>query len=118
MLKKAHSLGTSRIHLLAQIACIILLFVFVNYLYIGFVTPPTPGDAIDYHIPIAKSILDGSFLHLPAGSPPKWYFPGSSNAILSVFILLGIPLGLYGVLAWISFLIAAYFLGRVHELDK
>lgn len=112
--------GTTRSYLetyhtlFAKICVISVVYIFFYYSYIGLISPVTPGDSTGYHIPIAKSILDGSFLY--PRSPefmvnPVMFYPGSSEAILSVFILLHIPLNLYNIFALGLLFISCLFLG-------
>ncbi len=83
----------------ANIALIIALYYIVYYIYIGILNPiPALGDSWDYHIPISKTILDGSFFYPHDFKLHAWYFPGSSEAINSFLILLGIPLTLSNIL--------------------
>jgi len=82
-----------KIKLLANVCLLIALYYFIHFTYIGVLQPiPVLGDSWDYHIPIAHTILDGNFLHSSDFRIPQWYYPGSSEAINSLFILIHIPL--------------------------
>lgn len=86
----------------ANISLIIALYYIVYYIYLGIINPiPAPGDSWDYHIPISQTILDGRFLFPHGFKMSAWYFPGSSEAINSVFILFNIPLTLSNIFATI-----------------
>lgn len=73
------------------IICAVFYYVYFFYYYsIHSVVPP--GDSIDYHIPIAKSILNGTFLTGENFKMAQWYYPGASEIINSFFILFKFPL--------------------------
>lgn len=105
------------LQLLAKISLIFFLYVLVYYFFVGIATKPTEGDSLAYHIPIAKSIVNGSFLH-PHYTNDHEYFPGSFETILAGFMLLHIPLNLYNVLAIVVLFFAAKYLGTVFGLQK
>lgn len=73
------------------IICAVYYYVYFAYYY-GIHSMVPPGDSWDYHIPIAKSILNGSFLTGDNFKMPQWYYPGSGEMINSLFILFKIPL--------------------------
>jgi hypothetical protein len=87
------------IKLFAQIALLIFISYATYYLYLGISNPvPALGDSWDYHIPISQSILNGSFI-IPHAKIPQQYYPGSSEAINSLFMLLHIPLTISNLIA-------------------
>lgn len=106
-----------KVQLLTKISLIFFLYVLVSYFYAGITTRPTEGDSLAYHIPIAKSIVNGSFLH-PKYTNDHEYFPGSFEVLLAGFILLHIPLNIYNVLAIIVLFFAAKYLGSVFGLKQ
>lgn len=87
--------------LYALIAILYAVFIVVYFLYYGVTTPPPLGDSTAYHIPIAKYILNGTIVNLPLGLDPATYYPGASNAILSLFVFFHLPLNYFGLLSWI-----------------
>jgi hypothetical protein len=104
---------------IAQISIFIFLYYIVYYTYLGLIHPiPALGDSWDYHIPISQSILDGSFLHPPTGKKViiGRYFPGSSEAINSLLILLHIPLTLSNIFAVIVLFFVCFKLGLIFHL--
>ncbi len=102
---------------LSHVGIIIFLYYVVHYAYIGLINPvPAPGDSWDYHIPISKSILDGSFLHPSDYKVVGQYFPGSSEAINSLLIILGIPLTLSNILAVIVLFFVCFKLGLIFRM--
>lgn len=107
----------SEIKHFALISLIIACYYFTFYIYWGLITPLQPGDSFDYHIPISKSILDGSFLN-PEYEQVKQYFPGSSEAINSIFIALNIPLTLSNIFAIFILTICCYKLGTTFRLNR
>lgn len=100
----------------------IFLYVLVYHIYIGLTTLPIEGDSVGYHIPIARAILNGQFIRFPDsfGDSLKilHYYPSSSEVILAGFILLGIPLNLYNVLAYLILFFVARRLGGTFGLKK
>src|SRR6185437_4487196 len=107
------------IRVITNIGIIIALFYFTYYTYYGITHPiPAPGDSWDYHIPIAQSILNGSFFTLPHVTIPQRFYPGSSEAINSLLILLHIPLTLSNILAMIVLFFCLYKLARCFRLKQ
>lgn len=101
---------------IVNIALIIALYYLVYYIYIGIINPiPSLGDSWDYHIPIAKSILDGSFLH---PTYFRWYYPGASEAFNSLFILFHIPLTLSNISAAIILFFCCFRLALTFRLKR
>src|SRR6266403_623487 len=104
---------------IVAICLIIASYYFVYYLFLGFVNPiPAPGDSWDYHIPISKAILDGSFLHPNTHLLSKQYFPGSSEAINSIFLLFHIPLTVSNLFAILVLAICCYKLALTFHLKR
>ncbi len=102
---------------------ICLLFFFLYQLvyasYIGIKNPiPGPGDSYAYHIPISESILDGTFLHpQPPKSFPQRYYPGTTEAINSIFLALHIPLTLSNIFAICTLLYVLFALGKKYKFS-
>lgn len=122
-----------KVAIISKIALIIFLYYLTYYVFIGIKNPiPAPGDSFDYHIPISLSILNGDFLTLSHQTQtysflnfsktfskmPQWYYPGSSEAINSVFISLGIPLTLSNIFAVVILLVTLFKLGRTFRLGE
>jgi hypothetical protein len=104
---------------LLNICLLIALYYFVYFVYTGLLHPiPSLGDDWDYHIPISRSILDGSFLHPPPYTYFARYYPGSAEAINSLLILLHIPLTLSSIFAVAVLFYACFLLGRTFHLDR
>lgn len=104
---------------IANIALIITLYYLVYYIYIGVLNPiPALGDSWDYHIPISQTILDGRFLFPHDFKMPAWYFPGSSEAINSLFIVLHVPLTLSNILATIILFFSCWRLALTFRLQR
>ena len=108
----------TKIKTLAEISFFVLVFIFIYFLYICTTTPPPLGDSTDYHIPIAKSFLDGSFLHPSQKGFGLLYYPAASNVLLTPFLLMHVPLNLYGFLSWIVLFIVTKKLGNVFGLSS
>lgn len=108
----------NKIKIITNICLIIALYYLTYYIYIGFFNPiPALGDSWDYHIPIANTILDGKFLFPINFKIPQWYYPGSSEIFLSLFILLKIPLTLSNILPIIILSFSIYKLGLLFRLS-
>lgn len=102
---------------LANVCLIIALYYFTYYVYQGIINPiPALGDSWDYHIPIAKTILDGRFLNPSDFKLPQWYYPGSSEAINALFILLHIPLTLSNIFATCVLFFCLFYLAKIFRL--
>lgn len=106
------------IKLLSIIAFSIFLFLLsVNFIS-GIKSLPIEGDSINYHIPIAKNIISGNFIfQKDVVNIERWY-PGSSEAVLSIFILLNLPLNLFNVFTILIFFIVLYFFGKEFLKEK
>src|SRR5581483_8888583 len=103
---------------LCRTSLIILVYAMLNSVYSGMNGMPNEGDSIAYHIPIARSILDGSFIGPQVVfRNDHQYFPGSSEFILAAFILVGIPITLYNVLGIACLFLATWGLGKASGLD-
>ncbi len=106
-----------KVRTLSYAALFVALYTLSYYVYHGLTHPvPLPGDSWDYHIPIAHTILSGVFLHPSGFRLPQWYYPGSSEAINALFILLRVPLTLSNVFAAVVFFFCLFKLGLVFRL--
>lgn len=108
------------LQIFANICIIIAFYYLVYFVYQGIVSPiPQPGDSFDYHIPIAKSILDGSFLSAQYPfSKYQYFYPGISEVFNSLFIFFNIPLTLSNILPSVLLAISCFLLARAYKLDK
>lgn len=101
------------------ISIIITSYYFVYYFYIGITNPiPALGDSWDYHIPISKAILNGTFLRPEYFNNAKMYFPGSSEAINSIFIFFRIPLTISNIFATLVLFLCCWKLALVFRLQR
>ena len=102
---------------LSQVGIIIFVYYIAYYTFVGLINPvPALGDSWDYHIPISNSILNGSFWYPPHTKTIGQYFPGSSEAINSILILLHVPLTLSNIVAVIVLFFVCFKLGLVFRL--
>jgi hypothetical protein len=85
----------------ALLSLFLSFFIFISFIYFGATNPPFLGDSHDYHMPIAQYILNGSIFHIPKTQETEQYFPGASESILSLFILLHINVDWYCLLGWV-----------------
>lgn len=104
---------------IAIIAFIISAYFLIYYFYQGILHPiPLAGDSFDYHIPIETSILNGSFLNPIHFTQFRWFYPGSTEALNSVFIILHIPLTLSNLFATIVLFFTCLKLGLTFLKNK
>lgn len=112
------AMKTSVLHILAGVSLSLFLFILLHSFYIGVSTYPTELDSIMYHIPIAKSYLDGRIFSSPDSPILHRFFPGASEGILALFILFHIPLNLFNVLGALALAWGAYLLGKRAGLSR
>ncbi len=109
-----------RLKVLSKVSLIIFLYIIISSIYSGIHGGITESDSIFYHIPIAKSVLNGTFLN-PAGfhanNPWLKYSPGSSETILSLFLLFNVPIYLFNVLAIVILFFLVRHLGILLNLN-
>lgn len=106
--------------LLAKIFLVIFSVILVTLFYKGIITIPNEGDSVDYHIPIAQSIISGEFLNpinLEVPTHTRFY-PANGELVIAAFIFLGIPLGLYNVLGVLFLFIVSLRFARSFNLDS
>lgn len=107
------------IKFITNIAIIIALYYLSYHIYNGILNPSPPlGDSWDYHIPIAYTIIDGSFLHPKDFLMHQWYYPGSAELLNVILILTGVPLSFSNLIATIVLFFTLFKLGRVFDLEK
>ena len=95
---------------LAGIIVGIFIIWFLTSFYLGIITPPSEGDSLIIHIHAAEKILDGTIFSLDYTK--DLFYPSSTEIILALFILLKIPLGLFGVFGVGVLFVGAYLLGK------
>lgn len=103
---------------LSRIGLIVFIYILLYKFFIGFSAIPSEGDSVDYHIPIAQNIANGNYFNFEYYKMPQYYYPAVSEAILSVFIAFGIPLGIYNIVALIILFFVLIKLGQVFGLSK
>ena len=111
-------MDNSTVKTVAKVSLFIVLYLLLYHFYVALRIKilPWEGDSIDYHIPIAKFILNGQFF-APSAEIHQQYYPGASELILAAFMFLHIPLNLYNVFAWIILFFVCIKLARVFNLD-
>ena len=84
----------------------------------GFSYFPTEADSLYYHLPLAQSYLEGSFVAADFGSNLHMYFPAATEALLAVMLSIGLPVGLFNVIGLLAVWSGCYLLGRASEMDE
>lgn len=103
---------------LSRIGLVVFIYIVIYKFFIGFTAIPSEGDSVDYHIPIAQNIASGNYFNLNYYKMPQYYYPAVSEAVLALFILLKIPLGIYNVVAVVILFFVLIKLGEVFKLSK
>ncbi|MFC1627469.1 hypothetical protein ACFL18_02880 [Patescibacteria group bacterium] len=104
--------------IIAKVVFLIFIYFIIHSIYLGITSQPIEGDSLYYHIPIAKSILNGQFISPDYGNNFHQYFPASAELILALFIKLNLPLNLYNVLAILLLFLSSYHLAKTTGLKK
>lgn len=109
-----------RIHLLSQIFLAFFIYLIVVNLYTGLVSLPTEGDSLAYHIPIARSIINGKVVDPSqfSASPFLKYSPGAAELLLSPLIILGVPINIYNVFGVAVLFFVGIFAGRRFGMSR
>lgn len=107
-------------NLFTKIILTFFVYIIVYFIFFAFSFPTPDGDSINYHIPIAKSFLDGNFINPDKieGVPYLKYSPGSSESILALLLFLKIPMQFFNVIGVLFLFISCYFLAKRFHLDK
>ena len=103
----------------AKVFLIVFACIFIQVAYSGLITPPSEGDSLDYHIPLAAAYFTGD-IFLPENTTAVThtkYYPANSEAILSILMLGNIPLGLFNVIAIAVLFTICIRLGLVFKLS-
>jgi hypothetical protein len=104
---------------LLSIFAIGIFFILLSINFIsGINSIPVEGDSLNYHIPIAKNIISGNFIYQKDIVNIERWYPGSSELILSIFILLNIPLNLFNVFGILMFFVVLYIFGKEFLKEK
>jgi hypothetical protein len=86
---------------IAKIAIGIWILTAVYFFYQGVTTVASEGDSIMYHLPIARSVLDGTVFTGKNFFDAFAYYPGTGETIVAGMIALGIPLNLFNWAGWV-----------------
>jgi hypothetical protein len=107
--------------ILSKIFIGIFLFVIFYFSFNALTTTPNllnESDSLTYHIPIGESILKGNILNPPNLTHGLGFYPAVGEVILSIFILLGIPLGFFNIIAIIILFFILKILAEEYEINK
>jgi len=104
---------------LISISLFLLLIIYFVFYAFKF-TPEAVNelDSLGQHIPLAESILEGKLFDPPELSNGLGYYMPIGEIILAVFIWMGVPLGLYNVLAIIILFYLCYKLATRFSLGR
>src|SRR3972149_11795943 len=86
---------------IARIAIGIWILTAVYFFYQGVTTVASEGDSIMYHLPIARSVIDGTVFTGSRYFDAYAYYPGTGETIVAVMMALGLPLNLFNWLGWV-----------------
>ncbi len=96
-----------------------IIFIFFIYLityftFLAFTNITPDGDSLNYHIPIAKSFLNGNIFNPEKidGISFMKYSPGASEGLIAVLLLFKIPIQLLNVIGVIFLFVICYLLGK------
>lgn len=104
--------------LLSFLAIAIFIFLLSVNFITGINTSPSEGDSINYHIPIAENLISGNFIFQKGVVNIERWYPGSSEILLSLFILLKIPLNLFNVFSIFILFLVLYKFGQGFLKEK
>ncbi|KKP31885.1 MAG: hypothetical protein UR21_C0004G0021 [Candidatus Woesebacteria bacterium GW2011_GWC2_31_9] len=107
--------------ILTKIFIGIFIFIIIYFSFNALTTNPNllnESDSLTYHIPIAESILKGNILNPPNLSHGLGFYPAVGEVILSIFILLGIPLGFFNIVAIIILFFVLKILSDEYGINK
>lgn len=96
---------------IGRVALIFFLYFIIQSLYTGVTTTPSEGDSVYYHIPLAHHFLDGGFIRADYGDKFHYFFPASTETLLSILIVFGLPLNIFNLLAMVCLFLSSYRLG-------
>lgn len=106
--------------LIAKVSVVVFVYILIFFFYKGLILNTYEGDSLNYHIPIAKAFLNGGITNpeFIEAVPLIKYYPGSSEGILSILILLGIPMNTYNVFAAAVLFLVLVFSGKRFKLSN
>lgn len=108
-----------KIKIITNIAVVIALYFLTYHIYTAILNPLPPlGDSWDYHIPIAHTIINGSFLNPQNFLLHQWYYPGSGEFLNVLLILLKLPLSFSNIIATVVLFFALVKLAATFKLEK
>jgi hypothetical protein len=109
-----------KLETLTKVALLIFLYYLTYAIYNGITNPvPAPGDSTSYHIPIAQTIINGTFLQ-PSHFTRTQFFaqlnPGSSEAFTALLMVVHVPLTLSNIFPIIILFFCCFGLGRTFRM--
>lgn len=106
------------VKIISRVFLVIFIFLIVTNFISGINSYPAEGDSLNYHIPIAKNILNGNFIFQTNVINIERWYPGSSEIILAMFIFFNIPLNLFNVFSICILFIVLYKFGKMFLENK
>lgn len=104
----------------AKIFLVIFGVLLIQFIYFGLTSTPASineSDSLAYHIPIAQNMAKLNFLP-PSSAQGLGYYPAAAELILSLFVLLHLPLNLFGVLGFMMLFLVCFKVGESFGLGK
>lgn len=101
-------------NLFSKLVLISFIYLLIYFFFFAFSYPTPDGDSLNYHIPIAKSFLNGSFLNPNTFEAAKYlkFFPGSSEGILALLIFMKIPIQLFNFFGVLFVFLVSFILAK------
>ncbi len=105
-------------HVYVFILTLCILLLSVNFVWRAIHSTPHEFDSITYHIPLAKSILNGSITQPNKLLFPNSAFPAVTEIILAFMMLLHIPLNLFNCIGLFILWYAIFRFAKQLKLRK
>src|SRR3989344_5053811 len=96
---------------LLTFSAIIVVIIFFRYIFPGILELPV-GDNLTIHVALARSFLDGTFLH--PNFKEMVLYPASNETILAFLLLLGIPTNIFNILGIFVLFGVSMYVGRIY----
>lgn len=101
-------------NLFSKLILISFIYFLIYFFIFAFSYPIPDGDSLNYHIPIAKSFLNGTFINPNNFEGAKYlkFFPGASEGILALLLFFKVPIQLFNFLGVLFVFFMSYLLAK------